>query len=147
VTAQDPRGVSSADALLSRLEGVKRMGPGRWIARCPAHEDRRASLSVRALDDGRTLIHCFALCGPDEVLGALGMHWSALFPVDWAGRTLNKAPGIPASDILRGLELEALALFVIAGDMLERREIREQDYERLRLAVRRIGAARSACER
>jgi hypothetical protein len=39
--------------LLDRLQGVKRTGPSRWIARCPAHEDRRPSLAVRELDDGR----------------------------------------------------------------------------------------------
>ena len=43
----------SADVLLSILEGVKRTGPGRWMARCPAHGDKSPSLSIRELDDGR----------------------------------------------------------------------------------------------
>ena len=53
---------------------VERLG-GRWTAagglcRCPAHEDRDPSLSVRP---GRTrlLLHCFAGCSPAEVLRAL----------------------------------------------------------------------------
>jgi hypothetical protein len=134
----------SAAILLDRLEGVRKTGPDRWIARCPAHEDRRASLSVRETGDGRTLLHCFALCRPDEVLGAIGMDWSALFPVDWAGRTFKKAPGIPARDVLEALELESLVVSVIATDMLEKREIRQEDFERLKLASSRISAARSA---
>jgi hypothetical protein len=45
-------------ALLDHLERVKQTGPGRWIARCPAHEDRSPSLSVRELEDGRLLRLC-----------------------------------------------------------------------------------------
>ena len=48
------------DMLLSKLDGVKRTGPGRWLAKCPAHEDRRASLAIREGDVGKTLVHCFA---------------------------------------------------------------------------------------
>lgn len=134
----------SADALLSRLEGVRRTGPDRWLARCPAHEDRRASLSIRECDDGRTLINCFALCRPEEVLGAVGLDWSALFPTDWAGRKFKKAPGIPATDILKAIELECLVVGTIAHDIYKKREISYADYERLSLACQRIGAARSA---
>lgn len=67
----------SVDALLSRLDGVKRTGPGRWIARCSAHDDRHASLSVRELDDGRVLVHDFAGCSVEEVLAAVGMTFDA----------------------------------------------------------------------
>ena len=41
-----------AAKLLDRLPGVRKTGPGRWIAPCPAHEDRRPSLSIRELEDG-----------------------------------------------------------------------------------------------
>jgi hypothetical protein len=82
----------SADTLLSRLDGVKKTGPDRWLARCPAHEDRRASLSIREVDDGRTLVHCFALCRPEEVLAALGMDWSALPPWTGPARSSRKRP-------------------------------------------------------
>jgi hypothetical protein len=133
----------SAATLLDRLEGVRKTGSDRWLAKCPAHEDRRASLSIRDCDD-RTLINCFALCRPEEVLAAVGLDWSALFPVDWAGRTFKKAPGIPARDVLEALELELHVVSVIANDMMQKREISEGDYERLRLASSRIGAARSA---
>lgn len=70
----------TVDVLLSKLEGVRRTGADRWTARCPGHEDKRASLSIRALDDGRTLLHCFAGCGVEEVLAAVGLDFDALFP-------------------------------------------------------------------
>ena len=69
----------SADALLARLDGVRRSGNG-WTARCPAHEDRTASLSIAEGDDGRVLVHCFAGCNTMDVLGAVGMMLGDLFP-------------------------------------------------------------------
>jgi DNA primase len=34
------------EKLITRLEGVKRTGPGRYTARCPAHHDKSPSLVV-----------------------------------------------------------------------------------------------------
>jgi len=44
---------------------------------CPAHEDRTPSLSVTERD-GKVLVHCFAGCAPEDVIGALGLTWSDL---------------------------------------------------------------------
>ena len=46
----------SASVLLERLQGIKQTGPGRWLAKCPAHEDRSPSLSIRELDDGQLVV-------------------------------------------------------------------------------------------
>jgi AAA domain len=69
------------DALLERLEHVKRRGAG-WQARCPAHEDRHPSLSIGVGDDGRALVKCHAGCTVDAVLAALGLESRDLFPQD-----------------------------------------------------------------
>lgn len=60
------------DRLLERLEAVKPSGLGKWTARCPAHEDRNASLSVSAGRQG-VLAHCFAGCSVDAIADAVGM--------------------------------------------------------------------------
>lgn len=44
---------------------------GRGVTRCPAHEDRHASLSWKLADDGRALLHCFAGCEFREILAAI----------------------------------------------------------------------------
>ena len=44
---------------LDRLEGV-RGRDGKFMARCPAHDDRGPSLSIGEGDRGSVLIHCFA---------------------------------------------------------------------------------------
>lgn len=71
------------DNVLGRLEGVRRSGEG-WEARCPAHDDRRASLTVNRGSDGRVLLHCHAGCEPASVAGALGLELRDLFPPDSA---------------------------------------------------------------
>ena len=70
----------TAVALLDRLDGVKRVGVDRWLARCPAHNDMRPSTAVRELDDGRVLVHDFAGCSVEDVLVAVGLSFDALFP-------------------------------------------------------------------
>ena len=56
--------------LVARLNG-RRSGKG-WIARCPAHEDHRPSLSIDEGRDGRALVMCGAGCKTTDVLAALG---------------------------------------------------------------------------
>jgi len=61
----------NVDTLLNRLDGVRRTGPSRWIARCPAHDDHKPSLSIRHADDGKVLVHCHAGCDQERVLATL----------------------------------------------------------------------------
>src|SRR5262249_25808201 len=64
--------------ILSRLEGVKQTGKGKWIARCPAHDDHTPSLSIAVGDDGRALLYCFAGCSLKEIVTALGSQMADL---------------------------------------------------------------------
>lgn len=59
--------------VLPHLHGAQSRGNGTWVALCPAHDDRNPSLSIRAGDDGRALIHCHAGCTFDAVVAALGL--------------------------------------------------------------------------
>jgi len=133
----------TAAKLIDRLERVKQIAPGRWIASCPAHKDRTPSLSIRELDDGRVLINCFGGCGAIDVLDSLGLEWGALFP-----EGSHKSPDrgfisrIPARDLLEIISEETSVVALIAADLLEKRTISESDWQRLAKAVTRIGAAR-----
>lgn len=52
-----------------------------WEARCPAHDDRRSSLSVSVgEDDGRVVLHCHAGCEPEAICQAIGLRLADLFP-------------------------------------------------------------------
>lgn len=41
-----------------------------WMAKCPAHDDRNPSLSIRETD-GKVLLHCHAGCAQRDVIAAL----------------------------------------------------------------------------
>lgn len=134
----------SADALLSRLDGVRRTGKNRWIARCPAHADRSPSLSVRELDDGRLLLHDFGGCEIESVLVALGLEFDALFPerpIEHAPR--ERRPFLP-SDVFEIARQEIGIAAIIATDMHKQCGVSEADYARFFVVVERLNAIAGA---
>jgi len=134
----------SAVTLLDRLERVRSVAPGRWVAKCPAHTDRSPSLSIRELDDGRVLLHDFGGCEAADVLGAVGLTLAHMFPGrPHEHRRRGHAPRIPATDALAAVDHEAHVVAVIAADIHEHREVDAPTWERLSVAVRRIGDARA----
>lgn len=72
------------DRLLNAIEtstGKKPRGKApKWKCCCPHHEDNGPSLAVDELGDGRILIHCFAGCSSTNVLSAIGLSLTDLFP-------------------------------------------------------------------
>jgi len=70
--------LTTIEEFLSRLEGVRQVSEGSWMALCPAHDDRNPSLSIQLADD-RILIHCFAGCSPQTVVRAMGLEMKDLF--------------------------------------------------------------------
>ncbi len=68
------------ETLLARLDGVRPRGEHAAMARCPAHEDRQASLKVDRGDDGKILLHCHAGCSFQEITRTLGVDPKDLFP-------------------------------------------------------------------
>lgn len=79
------------DRVLAALEHVRPNGRGQWKARCPAHDDRNPSLSVKEGDDGGVLLHCFAACDAGDVVAAMGLKFGDLVPDD--RRYENKGRG------------------------------------------------------
>lgn len=135
----------SIHELLERLEKVRRTGPGRWIACCPSHDDQSPSLALRELDDGRVLVHCFAGCRVHEVVDAVGLCLSDLFPTiknDCGAGKPERRP-FPATDILRCIASETL-IVMISAKRLCTGPLSEFDNKRLMLAGTRIHQALDA---
>jgi putative DNA primase/helicase len=59
----------TAEAIAKALGGRK-AGSG-WMARCPTHDDREPSLSIRDADDGKVLVRCHAGCDQERVVASL----------------------------------------------------------------------------
>ena len=58
--------------LLGKLQGVEAHGNGQYMARCPCHDDRKASLAVRMGEKG-IVLHCLAGCATEDILQSLGV--------------------------------------------------------------------------
>jgi hypothetical protein len=113
----------------AELVQAKRTGAGRWSAKCPAHADGTASLSIREGSQSKILVHCFAGCGVASVLTALHLRPRDLF----AG-----PPPSPAEAALITAEREVLLRHAASQRAADRRE-----WERIRQlsqAVDSIGA-------
>ncbi|MGI8700370.1 MAG: AAA family ATPase [Nocardioidaceae bacterium] len=65
------------DALQTHDCGPRKSG-GSWSARCPAHEDRNPSLSLRQIE-GQALLYCHAGCATADVLAVLELSMRDLF--------------------------------------------------------------------
>ena len=88
------------DEVLERLQGVTGHA-GQWTARCPAHDDHQASLTVGTGQDGRVLVHCFAGCTLDEITAALNLTPAALFAAK-AYMPSSNGPRAPWGDMPLG---------------------------------------------
>lgn len=67
----------TVESFLERLSGVRKTAAG-WQAQCPAHEDRKASLSISVADD-KILIHCHAGCETAAILEKMSLKPKDLF--------------------------------------------------------------------
>lgn len=63
-----------------------------WTTACPAHEDRKPSLSVSEGDDGRALVCCHSGCTSDAIVAALGLTMRDLMPSNGDGRGVARRP-------------------------------------------------------
>ena len=143
----------SAATLLDRLDGVKQTAPDRWMARCPAHQDKTPSLSIREVGDGLVLLKCFSECDTEDVLAAVGMKFADLFPEPmrknreflphWLPPKRRRYQ-IPLRDLIEVLSHDVSIVAILARAMLDGRhsEITDQDWVDFEHAAKRLWRAR-----
>jgi hypothetical protein len=136
----------SATNLLNQLSRVKKTGADRWMACCPAHQDKTASLSIKDLPDGRMLLHCFAGCEPDAVLAAIGLTFADLMPERLQGDFKPVRFAFSALDALRALVADLLFIRLCALSMSKGRELIASDLDELFKSASRIENALAAIE-
>lgn len=85
-----------AEDILHKLRKVRKSGKG-WVSCCPAHDDRRPSLSIADGDRG-LLLHCFTGCSIEQVKQALGLdNYRPIAPI------IRRAPAIEPSIDFEGM--------------------------------------------
>ena len=62
--------MSALDRILNGLDKVRKSGSG-WVACCPAHDDKRPSLSISEGRQGVVLVKCWSGCSQSEVISSL----------------------------------------------------------------------------
>ena len=64
---------------LARLLNARRTGKGKWVAKCPSHQDRHPSLAISEGKRG-VLVKCMSAgCDTRDILAAMGLTYSDLF--------------------------------------------------------------------
>lgn len=137
------------DDFLRRLEGVRKSGADSWIAKCPAHPDKHASLSIKECADGTILLHDFAGCDAATVVQAVGLQLSDLFPERIKPRTPEERRSAREAfkrsawaAALGVLGREATVVEIAAHDLAEGKQLDVVDHDRLLVACGRIQGAR-----
>jgi hypothetical protein len=67
----------SIHEITQKLNGVRKSQSG-FIARCPAHDDKKQSLKIDETG-GKVLLQCYAGCPTDSIVKAMGVEWKDLF--------------------------------------------------------------------
>ncbi len=132
----------SADKLLARLNKVKQSGSGRWLACCPAHDDRSPSLTIKQTDDGTVLLKCWSGCGAADIVQVVGLSLRDLFPERPYFRTPMR-PGerwVPR-DVIQALAHEHILGVMYNSAMAAGNQLTQDDSERLTLSASRVYAA------
>ena len=120
----------SALDLVNRLDHCRSSGDGKWIARCPSHEDKSPSLSIMEKSDGRVLIHCHAGCGANDVLAAIGLEYDALYPPNLEHYPARRWRA-PSETI------DSLVVEIAEHDRALGKRLSKSDVERYRQALKR----------
>lgn len=131
--------INPIDTVLARID-AKQTGPGKWLAKCPAHDDRTASLGIKCAADGRVLIHCFAGCHVEQVIDALGLTFADLYPPKLVtpysrSKSPRKPPKFSAGEMLRLAVFESTVIVIAMRQLLTTKAINELDFQRVEQAL------------
>ncbi len=103
---------------LAQTLHARRIGKGKWMARCPVHgRDRSPSLQITEHPD-KIGLYCHAQCGTRAILDVLGLTWADLFtdkPLDRDAMKAIEAERQRAADAIRNRRRIKLAALDAAG--------------------------------
>jgi hypothetical protein len=132
----------SVDNLLSRLDKVKPSGNGSFMACCPAHKDRTASLAIKDLGDGRIILNCFAGCDTYSILNSIGLDWADVMPEKAAGDNFKpEKQVIYSTDALRLIRHECQIMLLCAYTLKKNGILPTDDLKRMETAMQRVTKA------
>jgi len=135
--------MSAAEVLLARLDGVRSTGLDAWICKCPSHDDKTPSLSIRETNDGTVLVHDFGGCSPSDILASVGLQLADLFPQklsDHLPAKRDKKHFHALREAFRSIHHDVLFVLVAAENIAKGVSLEDQDRDDLAAATARIRA-------
>ncbi len=131
------------DVVLGRLDSVVKRHNGGWMARCPAHDDKRRSLAVAVGRAGQVIANCFAGCTIAEITGALGLELHELYVKDRNDYTPQDRTYFSYAQLMEALETDSLVVMIAASRVKAGEALPDEDLKFLSDAVVRIHEARA----
>ena len=129
---------------LSYFEKSYRSGKDGYQCLCPAHNDKTASLSIKNLPDERILIHCFAGCAANDILGAVGLTFDDIVPKRLGDFKPVSKPFNPYA-VLKAISNETLLVALAGLEVANGKTLPQEDKDRLMIAVNRLREAYQIC--
>ncbi len=128
------------DNLLSNFDKVKPTGNGKYLACCPAHNDKSPSLAIKQTDDGKILLHCFSGCQVSDIVATVGLELSDLMPENPSYQKGTKPPRFNKYELFDRLAHEAIILSLAIRQLLNFQDLSQEDLSRVVLAENTINA-------
>ena len=129
----------NAQDVLDRLEKVTG-SKGKWMACCPAHQDKSPSLAVTETDD-RVLVHCFSGCDTQDVTAAIGLNVADLFYNKLAGAEMTERKRQRFEEVLKS---ERIQVAIINAVEKVERPLTNHERDRRSLGQQRINKIEGA---
>ena len=129
----------NAQDVLDRLEKVTG-SKGKWMACCPAHQDKSPSLAVTEADD-RVLVHCFTGCDTQDVTAAIGLNVANLFYNKLAGAEMTERKRQRFEEVLKS---ERIQVAIINAVEKVERPLTTHERDRRSLGQQRINKIEGA---
>ncbi|NOR71252.1 MAG: DNA primase [Methylomarinum sp.] len=121
--------------VLSRLDRVKRTGEGKWLAPCPAHNDKSPSLAIKEADNGNILIHCFAGCSVHEIVESINLTLADLMPDNPTFKKGSKPPKFNKYELFDRVLFESLILYLAIRQIFNNKPLSNEDLQRVKKAM------------
>lgn len=137
------------DKVLAQIPDARQMQSGQYAARCPAHGGKKQNLTIRETPEGAVLIHCFAGCNVVDVVAAMALDMSDLFPPrEPSGREPKRTSRLlTAGQALELIDREANLIAVAGANLGNGVTLNEIDLTRVLTAAGRISWVHKECMR
>ncbi|MEE9339939.1 MAG: CHC2 zinc finger domain-containing protein [Methylococcaceae bacterium] len=122
------------ELVTQQLSKLRKTGEGKYLACCPAHDDKNPSLSIKETGDSKILLHCFAGCEVNEIVSALGLTLVDLMPKNPDFKKGIKPPKFNKYELFDRLSFESTILLVAIRQLFNGQPLNNDDMARVRKA-------------